>query len=128
MTRTSKRLLRAMHHGQVTLGTYMSNAMLPASTALHHGLKVVAFPLPIFLDHTASAQSIESKLNDDWGRNTYDIPHKYTDLWRHMTFAISVDETSTYADEVYKRWLGYDEKHTKGLCLPGMLLHPIHGV
>ena len=128
MARTSKRLLRAMHHGQVTLGTNMSPSMFPASTALHHGLKVVAFPTPIFLDATVPPQKLHKEFNSKWGRYTYDSPYKYANLWRRMTFAISAYGESTFADELYKRWLGYDEKHTHGLCLPGMLLHPIQGV
>ena len=128
ITRTSKRLLRAMHHGQVTLGTNMSPLMFPASTALHHGLKVVAFPIPIFLDVTIAPEKLHKEFNSEWGRHTYDSPFKYTEIWRRMTFAISVWEDSTFADELYKKWLGYDEKHTKGLCLPGIMLHPIQGV
>lgn len=129
ITRTSKRLLRAMHHGQLTLGTHMPPTLFPASTALHHGLKVVAFPLPIFLDATVSPEQIEAEFNHpDWGRHTYDTPYKYADFWRRMTFAISVDELPTFADELYKRWLGYDPKQTRGLCLPGLLLRPVHGV
>ena len=129
MTRTSKRLLRAMHHGQVTLGTHMPPSMFPASTALHHGLKVVAFPLPIFLEAAISPEQLEKEFNHpDWGRHTYDVPYKYTDFWRRMTFAITLDEEPTFADELYKRWLGYDATHTRGLCLPGLLLHPVQGV
>lgn len=129
MTRTSKRLLRAMHYGQVTMGLRMPPSMFPASTALHHGLKVVAFPLPIFFDATISPQVLEEEWNTpDWGRHTYDKPYRYKGFWRWMTFAIAVDDEPAFADETYRRWLGYDASQTRGLCLPGLLLHPIQGV
>ena len=129
MTRTSKRLLRAMHHGQVTLGIHMPPSMFPASTALHHGLKAVAFPLPISFDATISPQLLAEEFNHpDWGRHTYNVPYKYKDFWRWMTFAIAVDEEPAFADEMYRRWLGYDADQTRGLCLPGLLLHPVQGV
>ena len=128
MTRTSKRLLRAMHHGQVTQGTNMSPLMFPASTALHHGLKVVAFPTPIYLDATIPPEQLHEEFNSEWGRHTYDSPYKYSDVWARMTFAIAAWDESTFADQLYKKWLGYDERHTKGICLPGIMLHPIQGV
>ena len=129
MTRTSKRLLRAMHYGQFTEGMNMAPSMFPASTALHHGLKLVAFPNPIFLDATISPSALEQTFNHpDWGKHTFDSPYKYKDLWRRMTFAIATDEESTFASQLYRRWLGSDEQHTKGLCLPGILLHPIRGL
>lgn len=127
-TRTSKRLLRAMHHGQITRGTNMPSTMYPVSTALHHGLKIASFPLPVFSDSRISSQDIERALNLNEGRDTFDHPNRYRDQWRRLTFAVTIDNGSTYADELYKRWLGYDEEETEGLCLPGMLLHPIKGV
>lgn len=147
MARSSKRLLRAMHHGQVTLGTHMAPEMFSESTALHHGLKIAAFPLPIFLDYSSSAFQIERKFNKNQGRNTYDLPYKYEGMWHRMTSFSSLDKQATFPDELYKRWLGYvstalrcplmscleadfsqsGDQHER-LCLPGILLHPIRGV
>ena len=68
MTRTSKRLLRAMHYGQFTQGMNMNPSMFAASTALHHGLKVAAFPTPIYLDAIIAPDQLEAQFNrPDWG-------------------------------------------------------------
>ena len=129
ITRTSKRLLRAMHHGQVTQGMHMPPTMFAASSALHHGLKTVAFPLPIFSDLDVSPADVERKLNANMGEDTFDLPHQMKKLWRSLTFGAPENpEEALYADELYKKWLGYDEEQTEGLCLPAMLLRPVKGV
>ena len=122
--RLSKRLLRAMHHGQVTLGTNMPTSMYPASTALHHGLKVATFPVPIFFDCNSSAHDVERTLNSDASFSS----QMQKDVASRMTLSVVEDDKPAYGDELYKRWLGYDTQGTEGLCLPGMLLGPIRGV
>jgi len=107
MTRMSKRLLRAMHHGQVSYGTYMPSKTYPASTALHHGLKVAAFPLPTFLDYAKSPRDIDQEFNEDNGKAVYSEQRQHGDIHHRMTYYSSMDKEETFADELYKRWLGY---------------------
>ena len=127
-TRLSKRLLRAMHYGQVTLGTDMASSMFPVSTALHHGLKVASLPLSTFLNLDISPDDLEQRLNGNASNNTFREPSEFKDVWRQITFGVSLDDGPTYADELYKRWFGYDDKETEGLCVPSMLLHPVRAV
>ena len=107
MTRFSKRLLRAMHHGQMALGTNMPADRFPASTALHHGLKLVKFPLPIFLDYAKSPADIEYEFNFKDGKDIYDAASKFEQIGHRMSYFDTQDKRENYADDMYKRWLGY---------------------
>ncbi|KAK4694677.1 hypothetical protein P7C71_g2946, partial [Lecanoromycetidae sp. Uapishka_2] len=107
MIRMSKRLLRAMHHSQVTLGVHMFPEMYAESTALQHGLKMVVFPLPVYMDFARSPEWIAKTFNANEGSTLLDSPYKYKPEWRRMTYWHSMDQITLYPDELYKRWLGY---------------------
>ena len=116
MVRFSKRLLRAMHHGQATVGASMPAARYPASTALHHGLKAVAFPMPIFLDYAKRAKDVENEYNFDMperenGGDKAGAMHnkmsKIEELGERMSFFSDKVKENGFGDEIYKRWLGY---------------------
>lgn len=107
MIRMSKRLLRAMHHSQVTLGVHMFPEMFPESTTLHHGLKMVVFPLPVYMDYAKSPQYIEEAFNANEGTTLLETPYKYKAEWRRMSYWHSMDQVTNFPDELYKRWLGY---------------------
>ena len=107
MTRFSKRLLRAMHHGQLAYGTYMPSNRFFVSTALHHGLKAVAFPLPIYLDYAKAPVDVDREVNTNNGRDIYNAAQKFEEIGHRMTCFSPNDKLSNFADELYKRWLGY---------------------
>lgn len=107
LTRVSKRLLRAMHHGQINLGLHMFPEMYPESTALHHGLKIVVFPLPMYLDYAKLPELIERHFNDKEGRTLMNVPYQYSDVWHRMSYWANIDKKTTFGDELYKRWLAY---------------------
>lgn len=107
MIRMSKRLLRAMHHSQVTLGVHMFPEMYPESTTLHHGLKMVVFPLPVYMDFAKSPQWVNKAFNANEGTTLLNSPYKYIPEWRRMTYWHTMDRVTNYPDELYKRWLGY---------------------
>lgn len=107
MIRLSKRLLRAMHHGQVSSGFYMPPEMYPESTALQHGLKLVVFPLPVYLDFAKSPENMNAAFNSNEGKTVLNTPPLHDGTWHRMTYWASIDEKTTYPDELYKRWLGY---------------------
>lgn len=130
LTRYSKRLLRAMHHGQVALGAAMPLDQYSVSTALHHGLKAVSVPSPVFLDYAKTAEMVEHEYNfqatGDGEKGTDDPLAKYNEIRKRMSvwgpassgnagvgdkssWANSDDTTleGVFSDEIYKRWLGY---------------------
>ena len=146
ITRFSKRLLRAMHHGQMSLGISMFPEMFPESTALHHGLKLVVFPLPVYMDYAKNPEAIERTFNADEGKTLLNPPYKYGDIWHRMTYWHAMDRKTNFPDELYKRWLGYvstisfcsssppitdvsqSNDPLERVCLPGIVLHPVKGV
>lgn len=128
LIRMSKRLLRTMHHGQVNLGLHMFPEMYAESTALHHGLKLLVFPSPTYLDYAKSPAVIEEIFNADKGSTLLDVPYRYSDIWHRMSYWSSMDRKTNYADELYKRWLAHGGDTFERLCLPSMLLHPVKGV
>lgn len=122
MIRLSKRLLRAMHHGQVTSGFYMPPEMYPESTALHHGLKLVAFPLPVYLDFAKSPENMNAAFNAAEGKTVLNTPPQHDATWHRMSYWASIDEKTTYPDELYKRWVGYVSFFPQPLAFPYVIL------
>ena len=135
-----------MHHGQVKLGVHMFPEMYPESTAVHHGLKLVVFPMPVYMDYAKSPEEIERNFNADEGKTLLNSPYKYPDIWRRMTYWHTMDRKTNFPDELYKRWMGYvsllffcsssrsdadvsqSNDPLERLCLPGIVLHPVKGV
>ena len=108
LIRFSKRLLRAMHHGQVTLGTHMAPEMYPESTALHHGLKLVQFPLPTYLDYAnSSPEQMDRIFNADEGKSVLNVPYQHSDIWHRMSYWSSLSHETNYPEELYNRWRAY---------------------
>jgi hypothetical protein len=61
-SRCSKRLLDAMH-AESTKGNHVSSEMTPQTVALHHGLKAVYAPHPVFFDREWKKESLERWFN-----------------------------------------------------------------
>ncbi|KAL8824688.1 MAG: hypothetical protein Q9170_008075, partial [Blastenia crenularia] len=130
MIAVSKRLVRAMHHSQTTMGTHMMPEMLPESTALQHGLKAVTFPEPVYLDiDDKTPEELESIFNtqDDSGMWNGGSPNSR--LAQHISYWWSTGFKPDFSNVLYRRWLGIDMEGKKTdeqrLCLPPVLLHPI---
>ena len=134
LTRFSKRLLRAMHHGQVTQGFDMMPEMMPESSALHHGLKLVSFPLPVYVDRAIPASVIERAFSKNKGETMLNHPYDHENVltWRRMTYWHSMDGEVNYQMELWARWTGKEtdevEAEQERLCLPQMLIHPVKDV
>lgn len=129
----SKRLLRAMHHAQVTMGMHMMPEMFPESTAVQHGLKAVAFPEPLYLDiNEKTPEELESIFNNqsEYGIWNGGSPNKL--LAQRVNYWWSTGFTPDFSNILYRKWLGIDFEGNKTgeqrLCLPAMLLHPIKGI
>lgn len=127
---TSKRLVRAMHHGQVTLGTHMMPELFPESTAFQHGLKTVTFPEPVYLDISDKGpEELESIFNDQTEASIWNGGSPHGKLVQHANYWWSSGIRPEFSNVLYRRWLGIDFEGKKtdeqGLCLPAMSLHPI---
>ena len=135
LTRFSKRLLRAMHHGQVTKGLDMMPEMMPESAALQHGLKLVTFPLPVYVDIAKAPADIERAFSKNRGETMLDVPYDRDNVavWHRMTYWHSMDLEINYQIELWARWTGQKVEGEKEpiqerLCLPQMLIHPVKDV
>ena len=129
----SKRLVRAMHHSQVTMGAHMMPEMFPESIALQHGLKAVAFPEPAYLDvDDKSPEELESIFNNQSEAGIWNGGSLYKQLPQHINYWWSTGFKPDYSNTLYRRWLGIDFEGKRigeqRLCLPAMLLHPIKGL
>lgn len=152
-SRLSRRLLAAMHEEVWRYHHNMFSEMFPPSVALHHGLKAVFAPHPIYLDRAWQplGSSVDAAFNSGKhksasGTNSpFDIRnehnHKGTTWYYH----------SEFAGLLWRRWLGYAQMDGRGkfggrggegterggvveesregssgrMCLRSMLLHPI---
>lgn len=148
-SRFSRRLLLAMHHETLQNRHSMASEMFPPSMALHHGLKAVYVPHPIYLEHDWNATYASSIFNGG--------PEGGTDGYENSVFGegpagnhMALKQSTYYyeaqfAEFLWWRWLGYrdyryddeggaaDElrrswlfgKRKGRMCLRSMLFHPI---
>ncbi|KAI1091334.1 hypothetical protein F5B19DRAFT_280395 [Rostrohypoxylon terebratum] len=150
-SRLSRRLLRVMHEETWRLHHSMFSEMFPPSMALHHGLKAVYAPHPVYLDRDWPQQEIENAFNGgrDHTSGGHGSPFDLTNEHNHK--GTSWYYNSEFAGLLWRRWLGYaqmdgrgdnggragegterggqkeeeDPKNSGRLCLRSMLVHPI---
>ncbi|KAL8673178.1 MAG: hypothetical protein Q9168_002407 [Polycauliona sp. 1 TL-2023] len=127
----SKRLLRAMHHSQITRETQLMPEMLPGSTALQHGMKAVVFPEPIYLDiDYKSPEELEAVFNEQGEDSVWNDASSMSRLAQHVSYWGSTSNPKL-SNELYRRWLGVDSDgnemgdYDPELCLPAVILHPV---
>lgn len=137
--RYSRRLLEVMHRETALKRHTMFSEMWAPSTALHHGLKAVYAPHPVYVDRRWPTSYAAAVFNN--GRNgaaggtrkavfSEDMQHNF----RGTTWYYNAE----FAVDLWKRWLGYrvgeqggEEAEISGegrMCLPSMLLHPVKQV
>ena len=104
--------------------------MWPSTVCLHHGLKAVYVPHPVYFDRDWDVEYLDQVLNHPkakhfspfgWGENNL----------LGSTFYYN----SGFAAKLWRRWLGqkedgegglaHEEAGTGRMCLRGILLHPI---
>ncbi|MCJ1254309.1 hypothetical protein MMC24_002124 [Lignoscripta atroalba] len=137
-SRLSRRLLDVMHREVALARHSMFSEMWPPSCALHHGLKAVYAPHPLYIDRNWPMQYLANVMNG--GKNGAaggartsvfgDREHNF----RGTTWYYNAG----FSPNLWRRWLGYrvdngggEEEEMAGegrMCLPGMLLHPVKGV
>lgn len=131
-SRLSRRLLNIMHQETMEQHHSMFTEMFPPSIALHHGLKAVYAPHPIYLDRAWPVGTVNRVFNGgkdnstsgpgspfDWDN---EHNHKGSTWYYHAEFA----------GALWRRWLGVSPNEKTGnkegasrLCLRSMLIHPV---
>ncbi|PSN64146.1 hypothetical protein BS50DRAFT_679281 [Corynespora cassiicola Philippines] len=137
--RLSRRLLETMHREQALHRHTMFSEMWPASAALHHGLKAVFAPHPVFIDRKWPVQYLAAIFNN--GRNGASGGARlsvFSDERQHNFLGTTWYYHAGFAPNLWKRWLGYKVDNDGGereevegegrMCLPGVLLHPVKQV
>lgn len=137
--RLSRRLLETMHREQSHFRHTMFSEMWPATCALHHGLKAVYAPHPVFIDRKWPTQYLAAIFNN--GRNGASGGARmsvFSDERQHNFLGTTWYYHAGFAPNLWKRWLGYkvdndggEEEELAGegrMCLPGVLLHPVKQV
>ncbi|CAO2658554.1 Nn.00g062770.m01.CDS01 [Neocucurbitaria sp. VM-36] len=137
--RLSRRLLETMHREQSHFRHTMFSEMWPATCALHHGLKAVYAPHPVFIDRKWPTQYLAAIFNN--GRNGASGGARmsvFSDERQHNFLGTSWYFHAGFAPNLWKRWLGYkvdndggEEEELAGegrMCLPAVLLHPVKQV
>jgi Protein of unknown function (DUF3405) len=138
--RFSRRVLMLTHEEQVEHGSWVESSMTNPTTALHHGLKALYAPHPIYHDERIEADALYHVFNGAepgermqrlWHAKSYLSVTEWKDRWRRVSFS-SANELS---GELYRWWsgrsgAGRDPALLKVLgvgepCFPGMALHPV---
>ena len=137
-SRLSRRLLQTMHRETVLKRHHMFTESWPASIALHHGLKAVYAPHPVFIDRRWPSSYLAGVMNG--GRNGASGGAR-TSVYggrEHNFKGTTWFYDAGFSPNLWRRWLGYKVDNDGGeqeelagegrMCLPGMLLHPVKGV
>lgn len=130
VARLSKRLLNIMHEETWRMKHTMFPEMWPPAVCMHHGLKAVYVPHPVFFDR-------------DWELGHMDQVFNYpTEIWdspfgwgEHNLLGSSFYYNSGFSGALWRRWLGQKENGEGGaeqekegsgrMCLRPVLHHPI---
>jgi hypothetical protein len=137
--RVSKRLLSTMYRDTLLGHKSMFSEMWPASCALHHGLKAVYAPHPVYIDRRWPTGFLAATFNA--GRNGASGGSRlsvFSDDRQHNFKGTTWYYDAGFAPNIWKRWLGYKVDNDGGemkevagegrMCLPPMLLHPVKQV
>jgi hypothetical protein len=149
-SRLSRRLLNVMHRETAHRGHHAFSEMWPATAALHHGLKAVYVPHPMFVDREWPLPFLGATLNA--GRNGASGGARMSVFGEreHNLLGATWYYNANFAGRLWKRWLGLrvdgdggeswelsmelEGKARRGgegegrMCLPPMILHPVKGV
>ncbi|MCJ1478638.1 hypothetical protein MMC13_007319 [Lambiella insularis] len=137
-SRISRRLLFTMHKEVALQRHTMFSEMWSASCALHHGLKAVYVPHPIFIDRNWPTNYLASVMNG--GKNGASGGSRTSAFGdrEHNFRGTTWFYNAGFSGNLWRRWLGYrvdndggEEQELAGegrMCLPGVLLHPVKGV
>ncbi|WPH03906.1 Hypothetical protein R9X50_00678900 [Acrodontium crateriforme] len=110
VVRFSAKMLHAMHI-ENKAGRAMQTNMWPATVALEHGLKAVYVPHPIWIDRKWPIEDLNAVFNADGGQPAqWSQREDSAYAWdRENNFSgwSSYPTTSSFAETLYRRWLGW---------------------
>lgn len=138
-SRLSRRLLETMHRETALMRHSMFSEMWPGSCALHHGLKAVYAPHPVYIDRRWPTSYLAAVFNNGLhGASGGARTSIFSDERQHNFLGTTWYYHAGFPGNLWKRWLGYrvdgdggemEEVEGEGrMCLPGMLLHPVKHV
>jgi len=129
-SRLSRRLLLTMHRENAHYKHTTFTEMWPATCALHHGLKAVYFPHPVYIDRRWPVWYVEKTFNHGPQGTSGGAPESVFGPDREHNFGgVTWYYNSEFAGELYKRWmLGKAEGGKGRMCTRGILLHPVKDV
>ncbi|KAI1312480.1 hypothetical protein F5Y03DRAFT_238466 [Xylaria venustula] len=152
-SRMSRRLLLAMHKETAFLKHHAFPEMWPGTVALHHGLKAVFVPHPLYIDREWPTEVLAQTLNN--GKNGASGGSRTSVFGdrEHNLEGLTWFYRSAFSPNLYKRWLGLSVNNVGGeefelvvdeskngtsieemrggegrMCLPPMLIHPVKDV
>jgi len=138
-SRLSRRLLETMHRETAIKKHIMFSEMWPGSCALHHGLKAVYAPHPVYIDRWWPTDYLAAVFNG--GKNGASGGNRmstFEDRRQRNFLGTTWYYHAQFSERLWKRWLGFrvddqggpeEEMAGEGrMCLPAMLLHPIKQV
>lgn len=135
-SRLSRRLLTTMHKETALYHHTMFSEMFPASIALHHGLKAVYAPHPVYVDRAWPPAYAAKVFNGGFnGASGGAKTSPFNGDLEHNFLGVSWYYNAGFSGNVWRRWLGIKVNNDGGeeaellaegrMCLPPMLLHPI---
>ncbi|RKF54440.1 hypothetical protein OnM2_097010 [Erysiphe neolycopersici] len=152
-SRMSKRLLQIMHRETAFKKHHAFSEMWAPTVALHHGLKAVYVPHPIFIDRQWPSTYLSGIMNAGKNGATGGARTSVFGAGEHNFLGMTWYYNSGFAPNIWRRWLGLkvnndggaefelsiDETKTQNgvgqmrggegrMCIPPMLLHPVKGI
>ncbi|EPS38227.1 hypothetical protein H072_8101 [Dactylellina haptotyla CBS 200.50] len=134
-SRLSKGLLWRMHEENAKRRHTCASEMWPATTCLHHGLKAVYAPHPIWFEKDWQNMTyVDGVFNG--GTKGSAVKESVYGAMEHNFSGTTWFYNSRWARMLYRRWLGYDDNgggreadaEHGNICLNGVLLHPVKEV
>lgn len=135
-SRLSRRLLTRMHTENALSGHAMFSEMWAASCALHHGLKAVFVPHPVYVDRRWPTRYLEGTFNNGVNGTTGGREQSVFGEREHNFKGTTWYYNAEFAAGLWKRWVGGEAEGQGGeaydrrlgrMCLKGVLLHPVKG-
>ncbi|KAF3914564.1 hypothetical protein ABW21_db0201625 [Orbilia brochopaga] len=134
-SRLSKGLLWRMHEENAKRKHTCASEMWPATACLHHGLKAVYAPHPIWFEKNWQNMTyVEDVFNG--GTKGSAVKESVFGSNEHNFSGTTWFFNARWARVLYRRWLGYegdgggkraDEEHGN-MCLNGVLVHPVKSI
>ena len=152
--RFSRRVLMLTHEEQIAHGTWVAGEATNPTTALHHGLKAVYAPHPLYFDEDIDHKALHRVFNGAEAGKKFDTTKAHKGLllkpeWKNRWQRLTFSWNNQLGEELY-RWFVLHERttpekgarkpqkrsehpsgeapHDREPCFPSMALHPVKHV